>query len=291
MPKSAAEKLQDYMAAIEAELVNSLNSPLVQTQLTDTIDKLRDKDEGRAYLAIRNYLLYPPPNKTGTLEDNWVFTDEQAATYLHSTYFRETVQPLLNQINRAFKRLNPEFGRERDYGVSTVPRPRTLRQQQGNWLESYDPGRDRGNKDKHGIMLIFNAALSLKNKLLTEIANPKYGESPSASNGLTEFKKFLTGSRTSPPAALTFATPGLSDHGTGRAFDFVIPGAVGTDAGTRSLQQWRDEHWGEQLNRAVRAVDARGNTFRGPLGSDSLPGPDEPWHYYYVPIPPRESHG
>jgi hypothetical protein len=291
MGKSAAEKLEGYMVAVEEELLSSVNSPLVQAQLADTIGKLWERDDGRAYLAIRNYLLYPPPNKTGTLEDNWAFTEEQSRRYQRSKYFRGTVQPLLDKVNAEFKRLNATYSRNKDYGVTTVMEPRSLQQQLGNWLSSYDPRRDRDNKDKHGVMLVFNFSLDLKNKLVTEIANSKYDDNPFAGTGLAEFKKFLTGHRTDPPGQLTFATPGLSDHGTGRAFDFVIPGAVGTEAADNSLRKWRDGKWDEQLNKAIRAVDPRGAIFKGPLGTGSLPGPDEPWHYYYVPVPPRESRG
>jgi hypothetical protein len=124
---------------------------------------------------------------------------------------------------------------------------------------------------------------------LTEIARPtskgstdlRYRDDPSDSSSLEQFKAYLGSNRTRPVPALTWATPGLSQHGQAKAFDFVVhDGAGKVIVGTNSSQKhkWREERWSEQLKSAITGAKAR---FSGPLTS-----PDEPWHFIYTPAAP-----
>jgi hypothetical protein len=284
MSKTPEQKLDDYMVAIGDQLLDTIDSAIVESQLEDVLRKLWAKDEARAYLAIRGYLQRTPR----FIEDNWVWTDEQSRRYLRSNYFTTTVQPLLDRVNREFKRLNSTYHRSGDYGVRTNQVPRPLSEQLNNWLSSYDPRRDAGDRDKSGIRHIFNDGEALKRKLLTEIIKTKYDDDPKVGTGVADFKAFLTGRATDPPETITFALPGLSFHGTGRAFDFVVVlggnDVTSTSSSPQLRRMWRDDRWEDQLHDAIHAVDPSGNTFDGPLQS-----PDEPWHYNYDPVPPREA--
>jgi hypothetical protein len=288
MAKSAEEKLEGYMRAIASELVNSVKNPDVRTQLEQTIDALWKKDKSRAYLALRGYLRYPPPGKTGILEDHWVWSEAQAQQYLKSKYFTTVLQPLLDKVNREFINLNVSFGRKDAFSLRPNTNPRSLTEQRNNWLKSFDPAHDDPKKIS-GIERIYFVAEELKKNLLTEIADSQYDDDPAAGGGPAKFKKYLTGSKTNPHgtyAPLTYATPGLSAHGQAKAFDFIVVLGGKTVAGTEGdagylRKTWRNDKWDEQLKKAIRTVDPDGKTFDGPLAS-----PDEPWHYYYKPTPP-----
>ena len=72
------------------------------------------------------------------------------------------------------------------------------------------------------------------------------------------------------------ATPGLSQHGQAKAFDFVVSRGRDVVAGTVTAtiqEKWEDAGWTAKLKQAVQ--DA-GGKFVGPL-----PAPYEPWHYIY----------
>lgn len=95
-------------------------------------------------------------------------------------------------------------------------------------------------------------------------------------DGPAAFAAWLRG--WTPPAAVNLATPGLSAHGQGRAYDFQVMRGAERVAGTESRHrqaQWIDAGWGARLAEAVRLSGA---AFTGPLAT-----PDEPWHYAYTP--------
>ncbi len=113
--------------------------------------------------------------------------------------------------------------------------------------------------------------LELKTKLLKTLETLPDTPDPTS---LQTFKKVLVevGLSGSP----SNATPGLSQHGQAKAFDFVVFKGARSSLGPsppRSRKSGMTSGWTANLKKAVQ--DA-GGKFVGPLAS-----PYEPWHYIY----------
>lgn len=92
-----------------------------------------------------------------------------------------------------------------------------------------------------------------------------------------DFTRWLRQWRPAVPANL--ATPGLSPHGQGRAYDFQVLGpggalVAGTDS-RRIAADWTAAGWAGKVAVAVKEGSPR---LVGPLAS-----PNEPWHFTYTP--------
>jgi hypothetical protein len=80
------------------------------------------------------------------------------------------------------------------------------------------------------------------------------------------------------PSLPTVATPGLSQHGQLRAFDFIIVQGdqIIAGASTGGIGAiWDKSGWTEKLKVAITTASTK---FSGPLAA-----PREPWHYTYMP--------
>jgi hypothetical protein len=108
-----------------------------------------------------------------------------------------------------------------------------------------------------------------------ELASPGYKAQPDEA-GLRKFQNFL--SNQNLEVAPTVATPGLSQHGQLRAFDFKITqnGQIIATTDSSTVETvWDAQGWTRKLNAAVTSASRK---FAGPLAS-----PREPWHYTYIP--------
>jgi hypothetical protein len=278
----AADKLNAYMARVKDDLLQALTSEVVRQQMTVGLDRLAEKYPLREHLALRMYCAYALhglPGHRGTIEQNWVWSKEQSRKYQQTAEFAEARHEI-ERINTNFQVLNTSFNRAQAYYVRANTDPRPWEEQLGNWLKS------AGTAHAGGAWVLDQASQNLNNVLLQEIVQPasresnepRYSDAPGDHASLQHFKRFLGSSRTRPSPSLTWATPGLSQHGQAKAFDFVVHDGAGKEVvGTHSSQKqkWKHERWSEQLSTAVKMSSGR---FSGPLQS-----PDEPWHYIYTP--------
>jgi hypothetical protein len=287
---AAVDKLASYMELVKQDLLDSLNDTVVRNELEGVLRKLHHKAVQREYLAIRGYLMFqksPPPHRSGTIEQNWVWSKKQSEDYQKTQEYADALAEIA-KVNREFQALNKsdefkDLRKGKNYELAYVTDVRTLATQTNNWLGDYDPKESEGKrKQKEGARKIQAGSHDLMNKLLKEIAKADYPDPPDKA-GVEKLKKFLTSETAKPSPAPSFATPGLSAHGQVRAFDFKIMLAgrevAGTSTTKESIANWANHKWEKQLNRAVRRVDPDEKMFEGPLEG-------EPWHYFYTPRRP-----
>lgn len=202
----------------------------------------------RQLLAIRGYL-----RSEGNLNARWSWTGEEIKQFENSAEYRAALNEV-EKVRRKFAEQNPGY----DLYVNT--QVRTLEKQIKFWNETRS---------------VETAADALLAAALRELNNPAYDDAPSSS-GVNKFRQFLkSATLVTPP---TVATPGLSQHGQLRAFDFQVQRGSQLVAGTDTSSigpVWEGQGWAKKLKDAVNAASAR---FKGPLVS-----PREPWHYDYVP--------
>ena len=122
MAKTADNKLEDYVRQIAKELLNGIRDQTVRAQLEETLEAIWRRDKYRAYLAVRGYLRFPPPGRSGTIEDNWVWSEARGKAFKKGKYFLETVEPLLLRVKNEFVSLNASFGRKAAYGLEVQDR-------------------------------------------------------------------------------------------------------------------------------------------------------------------------
>lgn len=202
----------------------------------------------RRLLALRGYL-----RGEANIGTKWSWTAEEIKRFEGSAEYSAALAEV-EKVRRKFAEQNP------GYELYVNTQVRTLEKQLRFWNETRS---------------VEAAAGQLHAAALRELSGPAYGDSPSPSS-LGRFRQFLKTFR--PATAPTVATPGLSQHGQLRAFDFQIQRgsqlAASTDTSTIN-SVWEAQGWTRKLKAAVAAAS---NKFKGPLAS-----PREPWHYDYVP--------
>ncbi|HYG82575.1 MAG TPA: hypothetical protein VD861_19420 [Pyrinomonadaceae bacterium] len=202
----------------------------------------------RQLLALRGYL-----RSEANLGAKWSWTAEEIKRFENSAEYRAALGEV-EKVKRKFAEQNP------GYELYVNTQVRTLEKQIRFWNETAS---------------VRKAADALLASALRELSHPAYGDSPSAA-GVKKFRQFLkSATLVTPP---TVATPGLSQHGQLRAFDFQVQRGNQLVAGTDSSSirpVWEGQGWERKLKQAVASASSK---FKGPLAA-----PREPWHYDYVP--------
>jgi len=210
------------------------------------LDALQRISSGeRRLLALRGYL-----RAGDTLAARWSWSQEQLSQYAETSEGKAAAADI-DAVAAAFAAANPGFT------LHVNRNPRSLEEQIAHWNTNESVGTAA-------------AALTASLERRFGAATPSAGQLRQA---LME---------STPSVAVTLAAPGLSAHGQGRAFDFVVErkGRIiaGAEAASAS-ERWDAAGWAQKLHAAVIAA---GSHFTGPLQA-----PYEPWHYAYVPIQAR----
>ncbi|SIO45716.1 hypothetical protein SAMN05444166_4889 [Singulisphaera sp. GP187] len=235
---SAEEKLKAYVDAIEKDLETQIQGALNGMPLMD-----------RRVLAIRGYLRFPSMGR-GSIGANWAWSNQDMEEFKKTAEFTKMKEAVAD-VKSTFAGENPGF----TLGVDP-DKVRSLETQVELWNQNPTVQR---------------LGLELKTKLLKTLESlPDIPDETS----LQAFKKVLVeASLSNTPSN---ATPGLSQHGQAKAFDFVVFKGRDVVAGTVTAtlkEKWDDAGWTAKLKSAVQAA---GGKFVGPL-----PAPYEPWHYIY----------
>jgi hypothetical protein len=240
------DRLDVYVEAIIDQIKDEHKT--LSKDLEYVFSEVTEKD--RRYLAVRGYLAYPSLGR-GTMEANWAF--------LPGSKIDPDVDKALDKV------IEKWVGPDATYSLGVIRDLRPLAQQKTAW---------NGNKTVKAL------GGQLLTSLLTEIA--KYDDTPTA-DGLKRLRKFIL---QQDVGGSSNATPGLSMHGQGRAFDFVVNkgGKSITDISTAkdSIAVWDGpNNWTGRLKDAADAANADLKTgrFDGPL---KFPGLYEPWHYTFT---------
>jgi hypothetical protein len=202
----------------------------------------------RQLLAIRGYL-----RSEGGFDAKWSWTAEEIKQFERSAEYRAALDEV-EKVRRQFAERNP------GYELYVNTQVRTLEKQIRLWNETKS---------------VQVAAEGLLAATLRELNGPAYTDAPSPSS-VNRLRQFLKLARLE--VAPTVATPGLSQHGQLRAFDFQVQRGQQLVAGTESasvIPVWEGQGWEKKLKEAVFAASRK---LKGPLMS-----PREPWHYNYVP--------
>jgi hypothetical protein len=208
----------------------------------------RIEGTARQLLALRGYL-----RSEGGLGARWSWTEEEIRQFEKSAEYRGALDEV-EKVRRKFAESNP------GYELYVNTQVRTLEKQIRFWNET------------RSVQVAGDGLLAAA---LRELDNPAYTDPPTPAS-INRFRQFLKSARLE--VAPTVATPGLSQHGQLRAFDFQVQRGQQLVAGTDSasvVPVWEGQGWEKKLNAAVFAVSRK---FKGPLVS-----PREPWHYDYVP--------
>ena len=202
----------------------------------------------RQLLAMRGYL-----RSEANLAAKWSWTADEIKRFENSAEHRAALGEV-EKVKRKFAEQNP------GYELYVNTQVRTLEKQIRFWNETKS---------------VQTAADALLASALRELNNAAYGDSPSPA-GVNRFRRFLkSATLVTPP---TVATPGLSQHGQLRAFDFQVQRGNQLVAGTDSSSigpVWEGQGWERKLKQAITSASSK---FKGPLAA-----PREPWHYDYVP--------
>lgn len=199
-------------------------------------------------MAIRGYL-----RSANSIDTKWSWTAEEIAQYKQSAEYAAAIAEV-KKVTSKFEEQNPGF----TMYVNTEVR--SLDAQIRNWNETKS---------------VASAAEGLLRTAQQEISNQIYKDNPDEQS-LAKFEQFFKNQNLSTTP--TVATPGLSQHGQLRAFDFQIKKGNQIVAGTESSiieSVWEAQGWTQKLNTAVISASKK---FTGPLTS-----PREPWHYIYNP--------
>lgn len=206
----------------------------------------------RKLLAIRGYIRYVDV-KHKCIRDNWAWNDAQKAEWYASAAYAQACG-LLDDIARTFRRANDGFRLEQKRQV------RTVEMQVDNWRFSKQVLRLGGE---------------LRAKISQRLDRDEYSDYPGG-NEAHLLREYIAG--TSVSEQLYVATPGLSDHGHGNAFDTEVlstKGKMMAACHAAWISTWDGPHrWTEKLYDAV--MMSGGGRFKGPLKA-----PYEPWHYEY----------
>jgi hypothetical protein len=235
---SAEEKLKAYVDAVGKELEARIQGALIGMPSIE-----------RRALAIRGYLRFPSL-KRGSIDANWAWSSRDMEEFKKTAEFTR-MKEAVEGVQGTFAAQNPGF----KLGVDPN-KVRSLEDQVDLW--NHNPTVQRLGRE-------------LKAKLLRAVRS--LPDTPDETS-LKAFKKVLVEAGLS--GTPSNATPGLSQHGQAKAFDFVVTKGRDVVAGTvtKTLKEkWDDAGWTAKLKKAVH--DA-GGKFVGPLAS-----PYEPWHYVY----------
>jgi hypothetical protein len=202
----------------------------------------------RRLLALRGYL-----RNRSLLNSRWSWDGAEIERYKQSAEYREALAEV-EKVKAKFAEQNP------GYSIEVNTEVRTLEQQIASWNRTES---------------IATAAEALFANVQKELASGAYKAEPEAAS-LERFQNYLQ--RQPVAVSLTVATPGLSQHGQLRAFDFRIRQGDQTIATTETStvqSVWDAQGWTQKLKAAVGAASRK---LTGPLAA-----PREPWHYTYTP--------
>lgn len=232
------EKLKAYADAVEQGFEPQIRGALTGMPSLD-----------RRVLAIRGYLRFASMGR-GSISDNWAWSNRDMEEFKKTVEFTR-MKAAVADVTATFAAQNAGFT------LSVDPnKVRTLESQVALWNQNATVQR---------------LGLELRTKLFRGMGS--LPDTPDDTS-LATFKRLLVEINLS--GTPSNATPGLSQHGQAKAFDFVVLKGRDVIAGTvtSTLQEkWDDAGWTAKLKKAVR--DA-GDNFVGPL-----PAPYEPWHYVY----------
>jgi hypothetical protein len=205
-------------------------------------------DDGRRLLALKYY-----SRRRGNIDSRWALSSNQIVRHRGSKEHKTAVA-LVEAIKLRFSTDNP------GYHLKVNTDVRSLEKQIEIW------NTFASTKSSGEVML---------KRAETALANDNAWPEEPTEKDIARFTSLVASTGVRSPTA---AVPGLSLHGTGRAFDFIIykgdeivAGAVAETVGT----VWDKAGWTTKLKEAITAVSPR---FDGPLR-----GPYEPWHYNYMP--------
>jgi len=195
------DKLKAYVDEIEKELETRIQGALNGMPLMD-----------RRVLAIRGYLRFPTMGR-GTIEANWAWSNDDMEEFKKTNEFTKMKEAVAD-VKATFSASNS------GYTLGVDPdKIRSLESQVTLWNQN--PTVQRLGQE-------------LKTKLLKALET--LPDTPDETS-LKSFKKTLT--ETGLSASPSNATPGLSQHGQAKAFDFVVFKGSEVVAGTRRRRQWR----------------------------------------------------
>jgi hypothetical protein len=208
-----------------------------------TLQRIRGTD--RRLLALRAYL-----RAGDSLAARWSWSQATLARY-PETPEGQAAAADIDAVIGVFAKQNA------GYALQVNRQPRSLEIQLAHWNA--------------------NASVaSVAAALVTSLAR-RFADSPAP--GADELREALA--HWTPDSAAALAAPGLSAHGQGGAFDFVVARdgriVAGLEADSAHAK-WDSAGWTRKLH---EAVVASGKPFVGPLQS-----PYEPWHYAYTPPHP-----
>jgi len=207
----------------------------------------------RKLLAARQYIRFTDVRKKKIWE-SWAWSDAEIEAWYKSDGYKKASQ-LIDAIKSKFKASNS------GYKLRVSKKVRTLEKQIHYWNISDQ---------------VLSLGMELKNKISKEIDKPGYAEIAGKEEA-EKLRKFLA--NVSLKSKLMLAVPGLSDHGHGNAYDFVVTETGGKTMAAASgawVSTWDGPHgWTKKLKDAIEA--AGDGHFDGPLSS-----PYEPWHYEYA---------
>jgi hypothetical protein len=205
-------------------------------------------DEGRRLLALKYYA-----RRRGSIDNRWALSANQIERRKGSKE-HQTAVALVESIKLKFSTDNP------GYYLKVNTDVRSLEKQIEIWNTFASTG---------------SSGSALLKRTEKALANDNAWPQNPTQKDVARFTSLVASTGVRSPTA---AVPGLSLHGTGRAFDFIIykgdeivAGAVAETAGT----VWDKAGWTKKLKDAITAVSPK---FDGPLR-----GPYEPWHYNYWP--------
>jgi hypothetical protein len=206
----------------------------------------------RSLLAARQYIRFMATGKK--VWEHWSWSAEQEAAWYKSAEYKQASN-LIDDINRTFQASNT------GYKLRINKTLRNEQEQLNAWLSSKD---------------ILRLGGELKNKIAKELDGAGYADTPGQAEA-EKFRAYLA--KVSLSEKIMLAPPGLSDHGHGGAYDFVVlektTDKMMASTGKSWVSTWDGPHgWTGKLKTAIEA-SGQGH-FKGPLAT-----PYEPWHYEY----------
>lgn len=271
-----AEKADNYFKAAAKTLAR---------ELRDVLERI--PNPLLRNLALRGYLIYPSLGR-GTIKDNWAWTSDEEKKYKESDEGKAALEGV-DRVKSIFASANP------GYTLGVVKKVRSLDTQIDFWNRQDKPKPPEKKGGEETEYPGFKAAKALGFQARCELSDTRKYSDPAEGgsvppDSLRSFIRFIKRGHVTGGYKPTWATPGLSDHGQLKAFDFVVLNGrqtvVGANAGKESIAKWEKkdldggESWKDKLKNAVEAArkSPPNPKFSGPLQAGSL---NEPWHYAY----------
>jgi hypothetical protein len=240
---SHSQKLESYIALVADRFVEGRAEVMDALRLIKTRCPVGRKTEPLQLLALRRYL------RMGGLRVHaqWAWTPEQQQR-LSQSGSAKLLMDAARKVQLNFAARNP--------GCSLVISPlRSLESQVEKW-------------DKNDT--VSQAGQRLVSEMERVLATPEFPYPPTSTAAVV-FSHKLRAAHVHPEPSS--AAPGTSDHGQGRAVDFVVRNGQRTVADTKTAQItaiWKAGGWEKKLIAA-----AQGTRLAGPLQH-----PYEPWHWW-----------